>query len=276
LKLRPFSGPMAPSVLSGDRALGSAGAGLRLRRHLEHLGPVRSRHALQILVLCAVMAFTIGWSSQLLTGRQTAPEPQDWDAVVYAWLRPPPTPEPLTFPEKAMDFAQEHLSKAAVPAGRALRALRGALLPPSDPEITLPGFFDKPNKPSEEDTGAGISKVGRTIRMLEIGAVFGALVAVAVIMSKRHTKPAAPLLAGSPGTREEKGRRFEGSSEIPSDAAREQKIRIIAGSKVVEVRRPSLPNSRPLPGPLARDGGLCAARSSVGQVRSPVTRLRNL
>lgn len=41
----------------------------------------------------------------------------------------------------------------------------------------------------------------------------------------------------------------------------EPKIRIIAGSTVVEVPRPPVPTSRPLPGPLARDGGLSAARS---------------
>merc|ERR1719242_1560536 len=112
--------------------------------------------------------------------------------------------------------------------------------------------------------------------MLEIGAVFGALVAVAVVMSKQRTRAVPPLITRGPRPREESGRKLEDSSEHPPDATREQKIRIIAGSTVVEVQRPSLPNSCPLPGPLARDGGLCAARSPVGQVRSPGSRLRNL
>jgi len=259
---------MVPSVLSGDRALGSAGAGLRLRRQYERLGPLRSRRVLRTLGLCAVTAFAVGWSSRWLTGRPAAPEPQDWDAGVYAWLRPPPTAEPLTLTEKALVLAHEHLAKAAAPAGRALRSLRGAhaaLLAPSDPDMKV---LPMNPKPIEEDTGAGMGKVGRAMRMLEISAVFGALVVVAVIMSKRHTK--------GPSPREESGRKLEGGSELPLDTPREQKIRIIAGSTVVEVPRPSLPNSRPQPGPLARDGGLCAARSSVGQIRSPVSRLRNL
>jgi len=177
---------MVPSVLSGDRALGSAGAGLRLRRHLERLGPLRSRRVLRILGLCAVTAFAVGWSSRWLTGRPAAPEPQDWDAGVYAWLRPPPKAEPLTLTEKALVLAHEHLAKAAAPAGRALRSLRGAhaaLLAPSDPYMKLLGGWEKVyEKPIEEDTGTGMGKVSRAMRMLEISAVFAALVVVAVIM----------------------------------------------------------------------------------------------
>merc|ERR1719461_867395 len=159
------------SVLSGDRALGSAGTGLRLRRHLERLGLLHRRRALQILGLCAVTAFAMGLSSRWLSDRRgTAPEPRDWDAGLYTWLRPPRTPEPLTLADKALDFANEHLAKAAVPAGRALRGLHGAhaaLFAPEDPEITLPGMKEKHRE--EEKTRASIGEVGRTIRMLEIG-----------------------------------------------------------------------------------------------------------
>merc|ERR1719264_2027729 len=61
----------------------------------------------------------------------------------------------------------------------------------------------------------------------------------------KHCEDLAPMLE-------------EGSNPL---LVQEPKIRIMAGSTVVEVPRPSMPTKGPLPGALARDGGLSTVRS---------------
>jgi len=261
---------MLPSM---EKALGLARVSMRLRPDLERVGPLRRRHALCLLGLCVAAAAS--WSSLGPAAQRPTKDTQVPDEFMRAWIRPAPKIEPRTLAGKAMDLAIEHLAKAASLAGRALRALHGQrrrLLGPSDPVIVQAEIreIEQPSEEIASDTG----RLSRTILMLAIGAAFGALVALAMLMAKRRTKASAavgPVFAACRGPCEDlKPKLEEGSNPLH---IQESKIRIIAGSTVVEVPRPPVPTDRALPGPLARDGGLSAARSPSARLPSAPARL---